>query len=382
LKPRVLRIITRLNVGGPATHVTLADRGLAERGWETLLVHGTVEPDEAEVDLETLDIPSRRVRTLARPVDPTRDARALVELLALIRGYRPHIIHTHLSKAGLIGRLAAMTASPAPRIHTFHGTVFGGYFGERTSGSIVRIERFLGHHTAAVLALSERQRDELLGYSIAPPERFRIVPLGLDLARFTGQDRAEARVRLGIADEALLVVVVGRLVPIKRLDRVIRAFVGVRGAVPPARLVFVGDGAERAALEALTASLDLGAAIRFVGWSADSAVWYAAADIAALTSEREGTPLALIEAAASGRPVVAVDVGGVRDVVADGETGFIVPPDDLAALTDRLIQLALDPGLRDRMGRLAPARATMFDHRRLVSDLDGLYRELLGSHRP
>lgn len=378
---RILRVITRLNVGGPATHVLLADEGLRERGWQTLLLHGQVEPDEAEVDLTRVDVPLRRVPSLARPIRPVADARAFAAVVRAIREHRPQIIHSHLSKAGLIARSAGMVASPAARVHTFHGTVFGGYFGDRASGAIVRAERFLGAHSSRVVALSERQRDELIEHRIARPERIRIVPLGLDLGRFGRLDRAAARTTLGEPPDAFLVVAIGRLVPIKRIDRLVRAFALLAAGVPGARLAIVGNGGERPALEALVADLGLHDQVRFAGWQANTPEWYAAADAVALTSDREGTPLALIEAAAAGRPAVAGDVGGVADVVLDGVTGFVVAPADEAAFADRLRRLAIDPELRERLGRAAPERARAFAAERLVDDLDRLYREILSERR-
>jgi len=370
-------VITRLNVGGPATHVILVDRGLLERGWGTLLLHGQVEGDEAEIDLCEAGIPLQRVASLARPVRPLVDAQAFATIVATIRRFRPHVIHTHLSKAGLVGRAAAIASSKAIRVHTFHGNVFGGYFGDRTSGAIVRAERFLGHRTHRVIALSDRQRSELLQYAIAPRTAIRVVPLGLDLARFQGHDRLASRDALGIPSGAFVVMAVGRLVPIKRLDRLVRAFARVAALRTDARLYLVGDGSERAALKALVAEHGLSGQTTFAGWSTDTPRWYASSDVIVLTSEREGTPLAVIEAAAAGRPVVAVDVGGVADVVADGISGFVVPADDMAAFADRLIRLASDRSVRERMGAAGPNHALRFDSRRLVDDLDRLYRDAL-----
>jgi glycosyltransferase involved in cell wall biosynthesis len=374
---RVLRIITRLNIGGPATHVMLADRGLSARGWETCLVHGAVEPDEAEIDLQSFELPTVRLSSMRRPIRPAMDARAFAGVVAAIRHYRPHVIHTHLSKAGLIGRTAAIATSRSIRVHTFHGTIFGGYFGSTMSGGIVRAERLLGRQTDRVIALSPTQRDELLRERIAPASRIAVVPLGVDLARFGAVDRTTARSALGVSPDAMVIAAIGRLVPIKRIDRLIRAFAQVRERVPSSELWLVGDGSERPALEALTGSLDLSDSVRFVGWSGATPDWYAAADIVALTSEREGTPLALIEAAASGRPVVAMAAGGVADIVVDGTTGYVVPVDDVAVFADRVTALACDPISRSRMGNAAPAHALAFDGDRLVDDLDRLYRDAL-----
>jgi glycosyltransferase involved in cell wall biosynthesis len=383
--PRVLRVITRLNVGGPATHVAVADRGLRARGWDTLLAFGMIEPDEAEVDVESLGVPSVRIPSLVRPVRPVADLRAAIAIARLIRHHRPDVIHSHLSKAGLIARSVAIATSGAVRVHTFHGTVFGGYFGDRTSGAILRAERFLGDRTQAIVALSPRQRQELLDHRIAQERAIHVIPLGLPLDRFTAAGRPGAREaardRLGVAAEAYVVAAVGRLVPIKRLDRLVDAFARLAADVPEARLVFVGGGSERQQLEARVAASGLGGRVSFTGWSTATPDWYAASDVIALTSEREGTPLALIEAAAAARPVVAADVGGVADVVADGVTGFVVPAGDVGALADRLRRLAEEPALRSAFGAAAPSHAAAYSAERLVDDLDRLYRELIPADR-
>lgn len=380
--PRVLRVVTRMNVGGPATHVVVANQGLRAHGWETLLVFGTIESDEAEVDVDSLDLPFERVSSLKRAIDPAHDLRAAATLARIIRRFRPDVIHTHLSKAGLLGRAVAMASSRAVRIHTFHGTVFGGYFGSTASSAIVRAERFLGHHSHAVVALSKRQRDELAEYRIAPKARIHVVPLGLPLDRFTlarGADaRRAARSALGIRPDAFMVLAIGRLVPIKRLDRLIDALALVAPAVPELRVDFVGGGSEREDLEKRISVAGLVDRVVFDGWSSDAPTWYAAADLVVLTSDREGTPLALIEAAAAGRPVVATDVGGVSDVVVDGRTGFVVAADDTPGFAERVVRLARDPQLRASMARDAPQRAARYDAARLVTDLDRLYRGRIG----
>jgi glycosyltransferase involved in cell wall biosynthesis len=381
--PRILRIITRLNVGGPAMHVLLVDRGLQERGWETRLLHGDVEPDEAEIDLSAAGVPMRRIASLGRSIRPAADSRTVAAIASEIRRFRPDIVHTHLSKAGMVGRAAAMLATRAPRVHTFHGTVFGGYFSRRMSVAIQQLERQLGHRTARVIALSERQRAELVEHRIAPADRIRIVPLGLDLTRFGSLDRAAARARLGIGPDELTVLALGRLVPIKRLDRAVRAFAAIATAHPAARLRIVGDGSERANLEALVEESGIRDRVSFVGWSSDSPTWYAAADVVILTSEREGTPLALIEAAAAARPVVATDAGGVADVVEDGVTGFVTPRENPDLFAQRLSTLLGDVELRARFGAAGQAGSGRWSAGRLVTDLQAVYRELLrarGTH--
>jgi glycosyltransferase involved in cell wall biosynthesis len=379
-RPRVLRVITRLAVSGVSTHVTLANQVLARRGWDTLLVHGRVQPDELEIDLPIAGVAMRRIETLARPVDPIADLRTAASLVQVVRAFRPDIIHTHHSKAGLLGRSVAMLAD-VPRVHTFHGHVFEGYFGTRTTSAIVMAERLLATRTSRLVALGPLQREDLLARGIGRPGQFEVVPLGLDLARFRPADRATARRRLGLPQEAVIVVMVGRLVPVKRVDRLVRVFANVYDQRPDARLYFIGDGSERGAAEAQAAMAGLGSAVTFCGWRPDTADWYAAADFVALTSDNEGTPLTLIEAAAAGRPAVATAVGGVGDIVKDGETGLLAPATDEAALADAMYRLATNPELRARLGAAAPGAAEGFGIERLVDDLERIYWNLLASRR-
>lgn len=377
MSARVLRVITRLTVSGPSMHVALLDTGLAERGWQTLLAHGTIEPDESEMNLDSIAVPVRRIRTLRRRIRPGSDARALVDLVRLMRRYRPDVVHTHQSKAGLLGRLAATLTRVPVRVHTFHGTVFEGYFSPAMSATIVLLERLMARASTRLIVLSEAQRAELLGRRIGRPDQVVVVPLGLDLAPFGAVDRADARAKLRIADDRTVILAVGRFAAIKRLDRLISVFSVVHARCPESILVLVGDGPARLELEALARARGVADAVRFEGWSDEMPAWYAAADIVANASDSEGTPLALIEAAASGRPAVATAVGGVHEVVIEGTTGFVVSREDEPGMADRIERLLGDPGLRASMGDAARSHAARFAGRRLVSDVDALYRGLL-----
>lgn len=335
---------------------------------------------EAEATIRD-DIPTLRVRSLQRRISPVNDARAFASLIRSIRSFRPHIIHTHLSKAGLIGRVAAIASSRAARAHTFHGNVFDGYFSPRVSRAIMGVERTLGRRTHAVIALSEAQREELLERRIAPESHIHVVPLGIDLNRFASSDRLAARKRLGIPLDIAMVVAIGRMVPIKRLDRLIQAMTTVTASTQNAHLYLIGGGPERGVLERLVNEQGLRHRVTFVGWSTDTEHWYGAADVVALSSAREGTPLALIEAAAAGRPAVATSVGGVPDVVQDGITGVVVGDGDEAALASGLIDLLANPVKARRLGEAARERSARFGGDRLVDDLDRLYRALLHESR-
>ena len=369
-------MITRLAVSGVSTHVTLANQVLTRRGWDTLLVHGRVQPDELEIDLPVADVASRRIDTLARPISPIADLRAATSLLNEVRSFRPDIIHTHHSKAGLLGRSVAILAG-IPCVHTFHGHVFEGYFSPRISAGIVLAERLMAMRTSRLIALGPLQHDDLLARGIGRPDRFEVVPLGLDLQRFRSADRAEARALLGLPPDDIIVVFVGRLVPIKRLDRMIRAFAVLHARRPDARLYVIGDGSERPGAETQAAEAGLSDVVTFCGWRSDTPTWYAAADFVALSSDNEGTPLAIIEAAAAGRPAVSTAVGGVGDVVTDGVTGLLAPVDDEVAFAGALVRLAVDGELRERLGAAAPSAADRFGVERLVDDLERIYWDLL-----
>ncbi len=341
-------------------------------------MYGSVEEGETEMDLSAVDVPARHLAPLRRSIKPADDARALGSLARLMRSYRPDIVHTHQSKAGLLGRLAGTMTRVPNRVHTFHGTVFEGYFSPRMTAAVLAAERLAARATTTTIVLSDEQRRELAERKIGRRDRVRVIPLGLELERFAGHSRAEARAELGLDDG-------GRRHRRRRAARAHQAdrppVAGVRQrarpVAPMTRLCIVGDGPLRPELEAQAAALGLGDAVRFAGWSDAMPAWHAAADIVVNSSDSEGTPLALIEAGATGRPVVATRVGGVEDVVVDGVTGWLVDRDDEAAFAERIGRLVEDPGMRARMGEEAMARSQAHAAGRLVDDVAALYAELL-----
>ena len=344
-------VITRLNVGGPATHVSLVDRGLATLGWETLLVHGVVESNEAEVDVDALDIPTRRLPTLHRAdrsgrgrPKPGRGGASHPSLSAARHPHAP--VESGSDRAR--GRARDLACRPDPHVPW-----------ERLR-RLLQPSDLPGDPDAGTRSRSlhpPHRRVERPPAGGAPRARDRAGPSGSGSCRSAWTSAASRvpivprRVRDSASrPDALVVLAMGRLVPIKRLERLIDAVALVAPQFPSLRLAMVGDGEERATLEALADARGIRDVVGFAGWSSDTPSWYAAADMVTLTSDREGTPLALIEAAASGRPVVAGDVGGVADIVIDGETGFVVAHDDVPAFADRLSRLASDPGLRAQAG--------------------------------
>lgn len=377
-RPRIVRLITRLNVGGPARQALLLTRDLAPR-FDTVLAAG--RPTEAEGEMQDEAVVVRRV-PLVRPMDPLGDGRALAAVRRLLVETRPALVHTHMAKAGTIGRMAARSVSGRPRtVHTFHGHVLEGYFRPSIQRAFLEVERRLASQTDALIAVSPEIRDALLDLRIGRPSQFHVISLGFDLSSFLSVERPAGTLRaeLGLAADVPLVGIVGRLVPIKDVATMLAAM----AELPAAHLAVVGDGEDRPALEARARDLGIAGRVHFTGWAKDVAETLSDLDVVALTSRNEGTPVSLIEAQCVGRPVVATDVGGVRHVVEEGVGGYLVPPGDAAALAERVAKLLADPGLRADMG--ARGRASVgrrFGKDALLEGIGDLYTELLHPRRP
>jgi glycosyltransferase involved in cell wall biosynthesis len=382
---RVLRVIARLNVGGPSLHVSYLTEGLAHRGYATTLAAGTISEGEASMAFvaEQRGIEVELIPGLQRDVAPLRDMSVVRHLRDVIRRDRPHVLHTHTAKAGTVGRTAAYlsgAARPPVVVHTFHGHNLKGQFDPTRTRVFSTIEHNLARGTDALVAVSPEVRDELVEVGVAPASRFAVVRLGVELSeRMAGSsDGAALRSALGIPPDRFCIGWVARITAVKRPEDVLRTVRLLRDRGVNAALILVGDGPERAKMEAQARSLDLVEGVHFVGFQNDVGPWFHAFDVLLLPSRSEGTPVSAIETLASGRPVVATDVGGTRDVVENGVSGFIVPFGDVEAGADRLEQLARDGALRKRMGAAGQERTlTRYRVPRLVEDVDRLYRSLL-----
>lgn len=379
---RLLRVIARLNIGGPALQATLLTEKLDPSRYESLLVTG--HEDRAEGNYLALHGKALEgcvvLPALRREIRATRDLVALRQLVALMRKFRPDIVHTHTAKAGMLGRLAARWCGVPVVVHTYHGHVLQGYFSPARTRLFLAIERWLADHTTRLLAVSERVKQELLALGIGRAERFDVLPLGLDLDGFLNAEawRGEFRRELGCTEREILVGIVARLVPIKAHEIFLRAAAAIARRVPSSRFIVVGDGERRADLEALARQLELGDRVRFVGWRGDLHRVYADLDVVVLTSRNEGSPVSLIEAMAAARPVVATRVGGVPDLVEDGQHGLLVPADDVEALARAIEDVVSSPDRGRAMGEAGRKRVyPAFTAERLIADLDRLYTELL-----
>ena len=389
-KVRVLRIITRLNIGGPSIQAIALSERLAARGFDTQLLHGRLGAGEGDMRylLSTDDV-ARQLTALRREIAPLHDAIALVQVLDTLRDFRPHIVHSHMAKAGTIGRVAAWiynrTAGrdePVRVVHTYHGHVLEGYFSPARTRTFLGVERLLARATDRLVAISPRIEQELIAdYSIGRPDQYRVIPLGFDLQRMTAigdAERRAARVALAITPDAHVIFTAGRLTAIKRHDLFLDTARLVADRDAHAVFLVAGDGELRTALEQQARAGGIADRVRFLGWRRDLDVLYAASDVFLLTSRNEGTPVALIESLAAAVPGVSTDVGGVRDVIDSDRVGLVAPFGDARGLADHVIALLSDPDRRRRMGEAGrQVVAARYGLDRLTDEVERLYRELL-----
>ena len=367
---RVMRVIARMNVGGPALQVAAISRGLPRELFDQRVYCGSPAAGEADyVQLSAPDIPVHRVPGLGRPVRPGGDAQGLASLVAEMRRFRPHIVHTHTAKAGALGRTAAVLARVPARVHTFHGHLLHGYFSRTGTRLVVAAERALAGVSDRLIAVGARVRDDLLAAGVGRPGQYVVVPPGTRLGPLP--DRARARRLLGLPEEAPVVAYVGRVTGVKRPDRFVEVARMVHRELSEVRFAVCGEGDLLGELLAAAPALD--GRLHLLGWRADVETVYAAADLVLLTSDNEGMPVSLIEAGLAGLPAVATRVGGVPEVVRHEETGLLAPPwaREIAAHAIRLLR---DEPTRRRMGRAARAWTTeRFTAERLVADIHRVY---------
>lgn len=393
--PRILRIANRFNLGGPTFNVAYLTKYLPDQ-YETLLIGGDKEENEASSShiLADLGIEPIIIPEMKREISLGVDMAAYRAIEKIIDDFKPDIVHTHASKPGAIGRLAAHNRKVPVIVHTFHGHYFHSYFGSLKTNMFKQIERSLAKRTSKIIAISDIQKHELsIEHKIAPPEKFEVIPLGFDLDRFrtdTDRKRKEFRNEFKVKDDEIAVGIIGRLVDVKDHRYFLRLARHVfDNTTKKVRFFIVGDGEMRQELEDFCKEMSIefnaypdyapaNAKMTFCSWRTDIDRINAGLDIVVLTSKNEGTPVSLIEAQASGTPVVSTNVGGVENVVEHGITGLLANASDELKMAENLMSLIESDALRNEMaGNGWRHVGERFHYSRLVSDMDELYRRLL-----
>ena len=370
-KIKVLQIIARMNVGGPAVIVADLMRGLDSSRFEQMLITGYCADNEADY-LETVatDVKATRIGGLGRSISPMADARAFLKLIALIRRENPDVIHTHTAKAGVLGRLAAILAgSKALKVHTFHGHLLHGYFAGWKIKLVIAIEKFLATRTDILIAVGNQVRDDLLNVGVGKAAQYKVFYPGLPAP--ADIDRDAARKAIGLDLNAIYCTFVGRLTQIKRPDRLLDVVAACQARGLNLHFLVAGEGElfESSKARALEENLP----VTFLGWRSDIDQLFAASDLAILTSDNEGIPLTLIQAAFAGIPIVAPRVGSIADIVIDGETGFLTST-QAGAMASALSALVTDEDLREELGSVGRAHAEKyFSLEKSLADHASLY---------
>lgn len=395
---RILRIVNRFNLGGPTFNAAYLTKYLYPE-YETMLIGGIHEDDEesSEFILNSLGLNAIIIPEMRRSINGLGDYQAYRKIKNIIKEFKPDIVHTHASKAGMLGRKAAFDTGVPIVVHTFHGHVFHSYFNPIKTRTFIQIERFLASKSDAIIAISQAQKDELANvFSIASEEKIKVIPLGLDLSRFiTNQDekRYVFRKENHLDDDEIAVAIVGRLVPIKNHQLFVKAIAQAKQKTgKKIRAFIVGDGQSRNDIENLAYKLNLVISpngsttlkpdIRFLSWIKNIDYVYAGVDIVALTSLNEGTPVSLIEAQAAGKPIVSTNVGGIKDVSLEGSSILLSESNDEKTFIENLIKLIEDDELRLNMRNKAKTFVVeSFNYKRLVTDVSVLYSQLLHSKK-
>lgn len=403
---KVLRIIARLNVGGPARHVVWLSKNLQDDEFRSVLIAGSIAEGEDDMDYFAAQngVAPIYIEDLSRELS-LKDLSAARRIYRQIKTYAPDIIHTHTAKAGTLGRLVAfayrwltwstLVGRPRPIkiVHTFHGHIFHSYYGKLKTSIYLTIEKLLAKFaTDKIVVISQQQLREInQEFNVGKNSQFSVIPLGIDFENFPQSIKVceqKLREEIGASDDEIIVGFLGRLTEIKNVSLLLKAAALSASSEMNLRFIIVGDGQLRARLEAESCSLGLSDRVTFLGHRSDVLELIAGMDIVALSSLNEGTPLSLIEAMASGVPVVATGVGGVVDLLGkidetkDGfavcHRGIMVESGNARSLCDGLMFLAQDDTLRKTLSQRGKKFVrSEYSIDRLTNDMRDLYRELM-----
>jgi len=372
---RVMRIIARMNVGGPAVQVSGLMRGFNDVEFDQRLYTGFCAGNEADyLDTAANDVKAVRIEGFGRRVNVSGDVRAFTSLVKEIRTFKPHIIHTHTAKAGFLGRIASIVSlQPSIRVHTFHGHLLNGYFGNFKRSLVVMAEKSLAIFTHQLLAVGDKVRQDLLQAGIGSKDKFGLMPPGLSIGLLPAKN--ESKESFGLSASRLQCAFIGRVTQIKRPDRFLDVVSEIKKRGIDLDFFMVGDGELLEVCRERITNEDL--PVMVLGWQSKIEQVLSAADIVVLTSDNEGTPLSLIQAGMAGLPVVTTNVGSVPEIVLDGVTGFVTSLDtqEIASALEKLVR---GKDLHAQLGSVAQEfTLAHFGLKRLVHDHEELYRELL-----
>ena len=354
---KIIQVIARMNVGGPAVLVADLMRNLDSQKFSTVLITGFCDENESDyLDEVAQDVAAVRIPGLGRSVSPLKDLSAFFLLLKEIRRFKPDVIHTHTAKAGVLGRLAGLIARPqAKRVHTFHGHLLHGYFSPNKTRLVILLEKVLGFITHRFIAIGNVVKNDLVRAGIAQDSKFEVIYPGLqELDRYPKKD---ARTALDLDQSKQYLVFVGRLTTIKRPKRLIDLARFLKDNYPDSWLLITGAGELLETLSTKAQREEL--PVTFLGWRNDIGMILSASDIAVLCSDNEGIPLTLIQASQAGLPIVSTNVGSVRDIVINGTTGLLTEVSS-RGLIEGVSALLDDPALRQQFGVAGEERAQKF----------------------
>ncbi len=387
-KIKVAHVITRFDKGGSAENTFLTVRGLDKKKYDVLLIKGLSqesrmsEQEETAVAMNLSDAEKNGVRiinlpSLVRSIAPLKDFKALFSLIGIFRRERPAIVHTHTSKAGILGRWAAFLAKVPVIIHTPHGHVFWGYFNRWKTSIFIFLERLTVPITEKIITLTEQEKKDHLRFSIAPERKFTVIHSGVDLSKFSGAtvDAFKMRKKLGIPEEAFVVGTVGRLTLVKGHRYLLEAAAKVVPERQNTVFAFLGDGELLTELTEMASSLGIKDHVKFLGWRPDVADVMATFDIFVLPSLNEGMGKVLVEAMAMGKPIIASNVGGIPDLVKHGENGILTEPGNVSVIAE-CIDILYNNSRIDEMGRMGKSIASNFSADSMIMKLDRLYTSL------
>ena len=389
-KIKVAHIITRFDKGGSSENTFLTVVGLDKEKYDVILIKGLSLESEMGVrearsvkdnltEVERCGIRILTISELVRKISPLYDLKAFVSLIKIFLKEKPHIVHTHTSKAGILGRWAAFFAKVPIIVHTPHGHVFWGYFGKCKTSFYIILEKLTACITDKIIALTEQEKKDHLRFRIAPEDRFLVVHSGINLDKFfnTSVDTAVIKRKLGIPESNLVVGTAGRLTPVKGHKYLIKAAEKIVKIGLDTTFVFLGDGELLDELKNMTSMLGIEENVKFLRWRQDVAEVMSTFDIFVLPSLNERMGRVLVEAMAMGKPIVASNVGGISDLVVDGKNGFLVPAGDVETMVVRINDLLESAEKRRKKGKYGKLRSINYSSDLMVKKIDRLYRAAL-----